>query len=173
LTILPQTLVKRQALRRYFGDKDLHFITFSCYHRKPYLSTPKACDIFVRTMDEVRNRHCFRLIAYVVMPEHVHLLMGEPETKTLSVALQSLKQKVAKQMLGMAHICSGDERRHFWQRRFYDFNVWTESKLREKLDYIHGNPVRRGLVSHPADWPWSSWAFYEERRLGRIRIDLI
>jgi hypothetical protein len=60
----------------------------------------------------------------------------------------------------------------FWQRRFHDFNVWSERKVREKLDYMHRNPVQRKLVSHPKDWPWSSWGHYE-RGEGLIRIDIL
>ncbi len=56
--------------------------------------------------------------------------------------------------------------RSFWQPRFYDFNVYTNGKKREKLDYMHSNPVTRGLVRHPKDWPWSSWSFYTKVRRG-------
>jgi putative transposase len=59
----------------------------------------------------------------------------------------------------------------FWQRRFYDFNVWSSKKLKEKLDYMHRNPVQRGLVLHPKDWPWSSWSHYEKGEMGLIRIE--
>jgi hypothetical protein len=59
----------------------------------------------------------------------------------------------------------------FWQRRFYDFNVWSEKKLKEKLHYMHRNPVDRKLVQHPQDWPWSSWSFYAKGEQGLIRID--
>ena len=59
----------------------------------------------------------------------------------------------------------------FWQRRFYDYNVWSDGKLEQKLDYMHRNPVRRGLVSHPKYWPWSSWSNYEKGEPGLIRID--
>lgn len=171
-TLLPSS-VKRNPLKRYYGENDLHSVTFSCYHRQAYLGTPKARDVFVNVLDEVRSRYSFRLIGYVVMPEHVHLLISEPATSNPSVVLQTLKQKVAKQLFGMSGSeTASSQRAHFWQRRFYDFNVWTEVKLREKLDYIHGNPVRRRLVSHPGDWPWSSWGFYERGETSRIRIDL-
>ena len=62
---------------------------------------------------------------------------------------------------------------HFWQRRFYDFNVWSAKKLKEKLDYMHANPVKRKLVLHPKAWPWSSWSFYERGESGLIVIDLV
>ena len=61
--------------------------------------------------------------------------------------------------------------RRFWQKRFYDFNVWSSEKLKEKLNYIHANPVQRKLVQHPKDWPWSSWAHYAGKGEVRIRID--
>ncbi len=62
---------------------------------------------------------------------------------------------------------------HFWQRRFYDFNVWSARKVKEKLDYMHANPVKRKLVLDPKDWPWSSWSFYEKGEGGLIAIDLV
>jgi hypothetical protein len=65
----------------------------------------------------------------------------------------------------------GDSAPAFWQRRFYDFNVWRSRKLKEKLDYMHRNPVQRRLVTHPKDWPWSSWAHYARGERGLIRID--
>jgi len=61
--------------------------------------------------------------------------------------------------------------RRFWQPRFYDFNVWSEKKVREKLEYMHVNPVTRKLVSHPKDWPWSSWSFYAKGDAGLVQID--
>ena len=72
------------------------------------------------------------------MPEHVHLLMSEPERAKLSVALQMLKQNVARRL-------RSPEGGLLWQPRYYDFNVWSEAKRIEKLRYIHRNPVKRGL----------------------------
>jgi putative transposase len=60
-----------------------------------------------------------------------------------------------------------------WQRRFYDFNVWSEKKRLEKLDYMHGNPVRQGLVNSPADWPWSSWRFYHLNDTSVLSMDRV
>ena len=58
----------------------------------------------------------------------------------------------------------------FWQPRFYDFNVWSAKKRKEKLEYMHRNPVTRGLVEHPRDWPWSSWSFYAGEENGLVPI---
>jgi len=141
-----------------------------------------ARDRFVKILDEVRCRHEFRLIGYVVMPEHIHLLLSEPPGKNPSKILQVLKQKVARALLKkprnveggqlwLPFVGSAKEEAHFWQRRFYDFNVWSEKKLKEKLEYMHENPVQRKLVRHPKDWPWSSWAHYAGKGESRIRID--
>ena len=160
----------RNALKRHYGQGDLHFVTFSCYRRRPLLGTARARNRLVKILEEVRQRHAFRLIGFVVMPEHVHLLLSEPVKKDPSKILQVLKQKVARALLKRRRATgaqlslpfegNASEEAHFWQRRFYDFNVWSEKKLREKLEYMHANPVQRKLVQHPRDWPWSSWAHY-------------
>jgi|SRR5580698_452 putative transposase len=172
----------RNPLKRHYGQGDLHFVTFSCYRRKPLLGTARARDCFVKTLDEVRRRHAFRLVGYVVMPEHVHLLMSEPAKKNPSKILQVLKQKVARVLLKRRRSAirtqlplpfdrSETEKAPFWQRRFYDFNVWSEKKLKEKLEYMHANPVQRKLVQHPKDWAWSSWSHYAGKGPVKIRID--
>jgi putative transposase len=97
---------------------------------------------------------------YVVMPEHVHLLLSEPEEELLSVGLQALKLAVSKR----------SEQRPFWTARYYDFNVFTEAKRMEKLGYIHRNPVKRGLVEQPEDWRWSSYRYYQTGEQGRVKI---
>lgn len=136
----------------------------------------------MKILDQVRARHGFRVIGYVVMPEHVHLLLTEPSKGNPSKVLQVLKQKVSAVLrkgrrktspnqLALQFPGTQTDERHFWQRRFYDFNVWSEKKLWEKLNYMHRNPVERKLVRHPKEWPWSSWSHYEKREEGLLRID--
>jgi putative transposase len=170
----------RNPLRRYYGRGDLHFVTFSCYRRRPFLATRRARDVFVRILDEVRLRHEFQLIGFVVMPEHIHLLMSEPRKGDPSKSLQVIKQRVSRALRkrrrralpGQMSLNFPEfEAKSFWQRRFYDFNVWSAAKLKEKLEYMHANPVKRKLVTHPKDWPWSSWSHYEKGEAGLIRID--
>ena len=118
----------------------------------------------------VRDAAGFHLIGYVVMPEHVHLLISEPREGTPSTVLHKLKLGVARKLRKRKRACAGQLRlpfaapreplRAFWQARFYDFNVYSRGKKREKLNYMHANPVKRGLVNHPRDWAWSSWAYY-------------
>jgi len=174
--------VMRHPLKRFYGRGDLRFITFSCYRRLPFLGTRRARDRFVKILDEVQARHGVRLIGYVVMPEHVHLLLSEPKKGNPSKALQVLKQKVSTALrkkksppgqLALRFVENEAVEKHFWQRRFYDFNVWSEKKLKEKLEYMHANPVMRKLVVHPKDWPWSSFSFYAKGEKGLIHIDSV
>jgi len=175
--------ISRSPLRRLYGRRDLHFVTFSCDRRRPYLGTVRARNRFVKILDEVRCRQGFELAGYVVMPEHVHLLISEPPQGTPSTVLQVLKQKVSHALRSKGRVCekqlalrfdaTATEAPAFWQRRFYDFNVWSEKKFREKLRYMHRNPVERRLAAHPQDWPWSSWSFYDRGEEGLIRIDVL
>ena len=175
----------RNPLRRFYGRGDLHFITFSCYRRRPFLGTTRARQCFVKMLDQVRARHCFQLIGYVVMPEHVHLLISEHGKGNPSKVLQVLKQKVSRALRRRRPRKSSEgqlplpfaplrcDAPAFWQRRFYDFNVWSSKKVKEKLEYMHRNPVQRKLVLHPKDWPWSSWSHYEKGEVGLIRMDCL
>jgi putative transposase len=136
----------RNPLQRYYGRGDLHFVTFSCYRRRPLLGTRRARDRFVKILDQVRSRYEFRLLGYVVMPEHVHLLISEPRKGNPSKVLQVLKQKLSRALrrgrrkplpgqLSLPFARSRADGQAFWQRRFYDFNVWSSKKLKEKLEY--------------------------------------
>jgi putative transposase len=171
-----------RKLKRYHGRGDLHFITFSCYERRALLGTVRARDLFLKILEQVRRRCAASVVGYVVMPEHVHLLLSEPRKGTLAKLMQVLKQRVSHAMrrkrrrglsgqLSLAFSASSAGLRRFWQRRYYDFNVYSAQKIREKLDYIHTNPVKRKLVMHPKDWPWSSWAFYATGEQGVVKVE--
>ena len=151
------------GLKRYQQSRQLHFVTFSCYRREPLLGTPRSRDLFERALERTRRGYGFYVSGYVVMPEHVHLLVSEPERGTLARALQAIKQSVARRLIG--------DRRHFWQARYYDFNVWGERKRLEKLRYMHRNPIKRGLVERPEDWEWSSFRHYATGEPGIVEIE--
>jgi putative transposase len=169
-------------LKRYYGDGHLHFLTFSCYRRLPLLGTARARNVFVHALGKIRERCEFLLVGYVVMPNHVHLMISEPAKGTPSTMLQVLKQRVSRDLRGRKRrsrpgqlslsFPTGDkELLHFWQPRFHDFNVHSAKKRKEKLVYMHANPVKRGLVRSPADWIWSSYSFYEKGEKGLVSID--
>ncbi len=155
------------GLKRYYGAGDLHFLTFSCDQRRPYLHTPNARNIFLAALERVRQRHSFLVIGYVVMPEHVHLLITEPETSTPSVIMQVLKQTSSRKLKSAVQV-DGES---FWESCFYDFNVRTEKKRVEKLRYMHRNPAARGLVTLPEEWAWSSYRQYLLDEPGQVEVD--
>jgi putative transposase len=171
-----------EGLKRYYGCGHLHFITFSCYCRLPFLQAVRVKDLFIKELSLVRREYEFALIGYVLMPEHVHLLLSEPAKGTPSTVLQMLKQRVSRklrkktgdphtELISLPAAEIADDYAQFWQKRFYDFNVYSDGKKCEKLDYMHCNPVTRELVRRPQDWPWSSYLLYEKGEVGLIPID--
>ena len=182
-----------KGLQRRYSQHQLHFITCSCYRRLPLLASARAKNLFVKVLGEVRDCYGFALAGFVVMPEHIHLLIGEPAKGTPSTVMQVLKQRVSRRMrcrqprtvtskqLKLPFRAAAEPLPRFWQFRFYDFrarallgarqkHVWSRGKFVEKLHYMHMNPVKRKLVKHPRDWPWSSFSFYAKKDSGLIRI---
>jgi putative transposase len=151
------------SLQRFQQSGQTHFITFSCYHREALFTGNISKSTFEAALGRVRQKFRLRVYGYVIMPEHVHLPISEPEMETLDVALKSLKQSVSRRLIG--------NRDHFWQKRYYDFNIRKHRQLVEKLRYIHRNPVKRGLCERPEDWVWSSFRHYASGSDGRIEIE--
>ncbi len=168
-----------KGLRRIQGGGDRHFITCSCYRRQPSLGSARRRDLFVNILEEVRQKYDFVVWGYVVMPEHFHLLVTEPTHGKLSVAMQVLKQRVSsacrkrKKRAGQLNIWQDEKEPAFWQRRYYDFNVYSQRKHIEKLRYMHRNPVKRGLVASPELWKWSSFRHYRYGEQGPVKIGVI
>jgi putative transposase len=153
---MPPKLERRQQ------TGNLHFITFSCHGRNPYLATPAAKHLFESILESRRLKYSFDIAGYVIMPEHVHLLLTEPPREPLSKAIASLKREVSR--------LSAES--PFWLPRYFDFNIFSNQKRTEKLRYLHRNPVHRGLVEHPEDYPWSSFRSYALGEQGPVTIRL-
>ncbi len=163
-------------LNRCYGQGYLHYITTSCHKRRPLLALSTRRDLFVEVLERVRRRYHFVVVGYVVMPEHVHLLLSEPERGNPSTVMQALKQGFARRILGKLRSQAsggrdGDCEDHIWQRRFYDFVLWTAQKRQEKLHYIHQNPVEQGLVDKPEQWRWSSARHYLLGESGPVLVN--
>jgi putative transposase len=149
-------------------------------------TTDESRRIFESALERVRRSFRLQVYGYVVMPEHVHLLLSEPpqdggplkpgfglsgdshwlsktQQHTLADALKSLKQGVSRRLIGDAD--------HFWQKRYYDFNIRNYPQFMEKLRYIHRNPVKLGLCERPEDWEWSSFRHYATGCEGRVEIE--
>jgi putative transposase len=184
------------GLKRYYGTGSLHFITWSCYQRRPLLDTEEARDLLLNVLERMRERCRFAVLGYVVMPEHVHLLISEPGSTSQrvphfsrvlcgrsgasareighpgyraedpSVVVQAVKLGFTQRWRAARGVPG-----QFWQRRFYDFNVWSQQKIVEKVKYMHRNPVARGLVEEPDRWRWSSYRSYAYGEAGLVRIN--
>jgi putative transposase len=169
--------VSRQ--RHYYGLNHLHYLTASTYRRARLFDSERFRKHFIQTLDELRSDLDFKILGYVLMPEHFHLLVWPCGPSNRSQIVQSLKERTAIFMLKnlrqnrqfsrcrrmLEQLTLPPTVHHHgpyrvWQRRFYDLNVWSEKKRLEKLTYMHGNPVKRGLVTSPDQWPWSSLRFY-------------
>jgi len=142
------------------------------------MGTASRRNRFLKILEEARQKYRFVVVGYVVMPEHFHMLISEPEQGTPSTVMQVLKQRFAHQVLKqlrkrrrLSQPRLWEEPEHVWQRRFYDFNVWTEKKRVEKLRYMHWNPVKRGLVLKPEQWLWSSFRWYAMREPGLVKVN--
>jgi putative transposase len=164
------------GLRRIHGGGNLHFITTSCYRREPLLGSARARDVFLEILEQVRKSYGCEVIGFVVMPEHIHILISEPKRKTIPIVMQVLKQRVALRLLRKRRSSSQREiwepiRQHFWQPRSYDFNVYSDRKVTEKLLYLHRNPVQRGLVCSPELWRWSSYRAFAFGEEGVVKLN--
>jgi len=141
------------------------FLTYSCFNRLPLLGEPSVLDLYVAELHRQSNRLKFNLTAYVVMPEHVHLIVV-PADGRIEPVLRGIKQGFARQMLTrlrdeghpvLDQLVGPHGKPVFWQRGGgYDRNLRSGDDIREKIAYIHTNPVRRGLVERAEDWAWSS-----------------
>ena len=156
------------SLRRYHESGHSHFVTFSCYRRQPYFSCEAIYGLFPECLERMRQRFEMCVYGYVVMPEHVHLLLSEPEKGSLADALHYLKLSFTKRLPQRG----GDKSKgSFWQKRYYDRNVRNWQEFTVKLRYLHRNPVKRGLVKNAADWKWSSFRHYAFREIGAVEIE--
>ncbi len=170
------TTPHRKRLRRADEPGDARFLTFSCFQRRAFLSRPRACGWFLEALERSRETHGFDLWAFVLMPEHVHLLIYPGlEPHRVADILYTLKKSVTSRALAFVRreapefLVRMEDRQpngrtsyRFWQRGGgYDENLCTPAKIWDKIDYMHANPVRRGLCERPTDWEWSSARAYE------------
>lgn len=169
-------------LRHYDHLGTARFVTFSCYHRFRLLSDASVIRTFLTELGSLRKLGV-KILGYVIMPEHVHLVLLPPDAMRVGPEVGQLKSRSARRMLAILEKSAGDKtdrlwtnrnsklRRVFWQRRCYDHNCRSPEKTREKIEYCHKNPVTRGLVQEPGDWPWSSYRWYAGLDGVELEID--
>jgi putative transposase len=175
----------RKRCVRYNLPGHAHELTFSCYQRRPFLRSSRACSYLAEAIARARLAHDFRLLAYVFMPEHVHLLIwpAVPDY-SISVLLRSIKQSVSRRIVehlrrddpdGLRVLATGQTGKpyRFWQAGGgYDRNITELTTLQTAADYIHANPVRRGLARSAVEWHWSSAREWLGDGHGPIEVDM-
>ena len=177
--------LRRKTIRHFNDPGHAHFLTFSCFRQLPLLNREQTRHWFIQAIGNSREKYGFALLAYVIMPEHAHLIVFPllPDYEIASF-LKAIKQSVARKAkhflyehnrdwLEKLTVQRGNRKVfRFWQTGpGYDRNVHTEDELFEKIVYIHNNPVRRGLVSTPEEWKWSSANWYNGKRNAELAID--
>jgi putative transposase len=176
----------RKSCRRWNDAGHAHVLTFSCFQRQPLLSKDRSRQWLLTGIERARVKHAFDLWAYVIMPEHVHLLILPSLAEySISAILKTIKQSVARQALLFVRQQApeflvrmedkqpnGQISYRFWQLGGgYDRNLPEPKAVWQTLDYIHANPVRRNLCKYAVDWPWSSALEWQQPGTGLPRVD--
>jgi putative transposase len=182
----PAKPAKRKTCRRYNDVGHAHSLTFSCFKRQPLLSKDRTRQWLLQALDDARRALHFDLWAYVIMPEHCHVLLWPGEERySTSQILYAIKMPVARNAIDwlkanapermemlLDEQPNGKALYRFWQRGGgYDRNLVEPATIHATIEYIHNNPVRRGLVQHAEDWPWSSAGFYAGEEDAKLQMD--
>jgi putative transposase len=169
---LNEKVGKLPKLKHYDNLGTARFVTFSCCRRGKYLNNNTARELLIHHIKKARFKHNFKLLGYVIMPEHVHLVMFPPEGMRLGLVIREIKSKMAREYFAST-MRDVKGKSVFWQKRCYDHNCRSVETVREKIIYCHKNPVLRGLVNAIEDWKWSSYNWYMGKRDVPIEMDVV
>jgi putative transposase len=157
---------------KHFDDLGtVRFVTFGCHQRRPFLLSDDVKQVFIDHLGAARAKYEFGLFGYVIMPEHVHLVMLPAENTKLGLLIREIKSRFAREYFSNPPGGMRNGPHIFWLRRCYDHNCRTPETIKEKIRYCHMNPVKRGLVKTPGDYFWSSYNWYVGRRDVPLEID--
>jgi putative transposase len=166
--------IYQKRCKRYNLVNHAHELTFSCYHRKPFLKNQSVCNYLAEAIVFAQQKYAIDLWAYVFMPEHVHLLIWPRQREySISAILQTIKQSVSKKMASIIKAVEGNASSsfHFWQPGGgFDRNVYDCDTARKIIEYIHLNPIRKKLAQYPSEWTYSSYKDWMELGQGPIEI---
>ena len=170
-------------MKHYDGGGDARFITFGTYKKLPLITNNEIRNIIIDAIALIRKRFKFRLLGYVLMPEHIHLviipadgtkvgrIIGEIKRES-AVKILEIMVNINSSILNKLEVIRNGVRKHaFWQRRCYDHNCRTHESVWKAIEYCHNNPVNRGLVNEPSSWIWSSYRYYYGKDKVVIEID--
>lgn len=170
-----------------FNSKEeniFHYLTFVTYRRVPIFKSENICQFLIDTLKEIRKNHPIKLIGYVIMPDHIHLIVNPvdcdieivgKELKGVSAnkILKWLKENEYFTSLEKLKLTNTKKRNHsfcVWQKKIRSIDLWSHKFILQKLNYVHLNPIRAGLCDHPAKWKWSSYNAYLSRTDAEIPI---
>jgi len=166
--------------RRIFDQEGhAHFITFSCYRRRRLLDHDQAKRIVLSVLRDQLIKQNGRCVGFVVMPDHVRAIVWFPKPNQLSTFMKLWKQQSSLRIKRLLHEKLSAHARRLdlsdpvWRARYYDFNLYSERKILEKLQTMHQNPVQAGLVVRAVDWWWSSARYYEQGRSVGVPVGWI
>jgi REP-associated tyrosine transposase len=164
----------------------VHYATAVTHNRVPVFRNDPACSLLIEALATTRSKEPFKLIGYVVMPDHLHLL-ANPLELDISIVAGRIKGRAAVSILGWlraeGHSVSlaklalpkplkSGQTHAVWMKEFSAVDIWSRRFIRQKLHYIHMNPVRAGLCKHPAEWRWSSYRAYLPHEPGTVPIEI-
>ncbi len=173
-------------LPRYHIEGHVYYITTNVYNRLRIFTRPSFIVPLFDSLNFYRYRQTFKLAGYVIMPDHIHLLIWPYGHSTVADITRDYKEFTAKRIIRQAEVEgikewveafrqageeTGRSENKVWQDSYWDVNVFTAPFLRQKLQYMHENPIRAGLVKNPGDYPYSSYRNYELREEWMIQID--
>jgi putative transposase len=176
---------RRKSCHHFNTPDHAHELTFACHNNRPFLLNSHFCQYLADAIVKARSAQQFDLWAYVFMPDHVHLLI-RPRLQEYSISniLKTIKQSTARKVLShvrwhtpeMLVLMTTDQKHaqyRFWRDGGgYDRNLMTTAAIHHAIDYIHNNPARKGLVTLPEDWIWSSIRDWRGEGLGSIPVDI-
>lgn len=163
-----------------------HYVTTVCFNRVEVFRSEVACQLFIDALAQTRQHCIFKLIGYVIMPDHVHLIVN-PINRDISIVMRRLKSTSARSILDWlrdaGHVTSlrklalnqprAKSHSHaLWQRDFSSIDLFTPRFVQQKLNYVHLNPIRAKLCEHPADWKWSSYRAYLPHTAGTVPVEV-
>jgi len=181
----PQGTRLKRSLPKYHDPGFPHFVTSVVEGRAPIFRDGGNAQVVLEMLGFYRVRYGFRLLGYVVMPEHLHAVILPSSHATISVIMREVKKRSSQRFLSdwkrdqregflsqfRSERRDGEISYRVWQEGFYDFNIKGRDTLREKLVYMHNNPVVKGLVVRPEDYSYSSAGCYAKDEPGLLPVD--
>jgi len=164
------------------GEGAFHYVTFSTRGRRKLLSNPQARQIVISVLGKLSYRGEVKVSGFVVMPDHVHAVLWFDNDADLprimrvwkSTSAHYLRKYYEENVPGMLDKLKTERNGRivycFWQRKYYDFNIFKPEKLGEKLNYMHANPVKKGLAEKTHYYLWSSALWYDQRKSVGVKI---